>query len=93
VEELRLPRPREEDAMKGRDKYGVDETGIAPWSGRKDFARTATDKGNAPGITRPGPNLRKPRKRGKRISRNRTANDAAQAISKTMMKSLKEYER
>ena len=47
-----------------------------------------------PGITKPGPILaRGGAKRGRRISKRRKANDAAQALSKNMEKSLKEYER
>ncbi len=69
------------------------EMGGSPWSRREDFTRTATNKKAAPGITRPGPVLRKPVKRGKRISKNRTANDAAQALQANMVKTLKEYER
>ena len=47
-----------------------------------------------PGITKPGPVLSGPRvKRGRRISKKRKANDAAQALSKNMVKTLKEYER
>jgi len=78
---------------RGTDTHGVEATGDAPWSGRKDFKRTATNKGTiSPGITRPGPVISHPVKRGKRISKNRTANDAAMALKKNMVKTLKEYE-
>jgi len=69
------------------------ELGGSPWSGREDFKRTATNKDAAPGITKPGPVLKKPVKRGRRISKNRSANDAAMALRKNMVKNLKEYER
>ena len=47
-----------------------------------------------PGITKPGPVLAKGgAKRGRRISKNRTAQDAAQAIRSSMVKRLKEYDR
>lgn len=39
---------------------------------------------------RPGPNLTNPRKRGKRISRMRTANDAAMALAASMEKTLQD---
>lgn len=41
--------------------------------------------------TRPGPVVSNPVRRGRRISRMRRANDAAQAIRQHMIQSLKEY--
>lgn len=69
-----------------------------PWSERPDFERGTNNMGAKasvlPGITKPGPVLSGPRvKRGRRISKRRKANDAAQALRKNMEKSLKEYER
>jgi len=78
---------------RSKDEYGVEAPGDGSWSGRKDFERTATSKGTiSPGITRPGPVVSNPVKRGKRISKNRTANDAAMALRKNMVKTLKEYD-
>ncbi len=69
-----------------------------PWSERPDFERGTNDMGAKshvqPGITKPGPVLSRGRvKRGRRISKRRKANDAAMALSKSMEKGLKEYER
>lgn len=81
--------------MKGTHAGG--NSGDAPWSKRPDFQRGVNSDGPRkqvqPGIAQPGPVLKKGgAKRGKRISKNRTANDAAQAIRKSMIQNLKEYE-
>ena len=84
--------------MEGYGGHGTKTSGDSPWSKRPDFERGVTDKGARPmvqpGITKPGPVLaRGGAKRGRRISKRRKANDAAQALSKSMEVSLKEYER
>ena len=84
----------------GKMKAGeYDEAGEHPPMHRPsgdDFSRSSrTHLGEKyPGITKPGPVLAGPRvKRGRRISKRRKANDAAMALSKSMEKGLKEYER
>lgn len=71
----------------GTDIPGANEFHEPPPSERGNYDRLAGNETTYyDGQLRPGPRFRKPGKRGKRISKMRTANDAAMALSGCMEK-------
>jgi|GEM_PF-1914079 len=79
---------------KGHTSLPSDDHRVPPAHNRKDYDRLeANETSYYDEQTRPGPVVSHPRKRGKRISKRRSANEAAQALSKSMEKGLREYTR